>query len=205
MSDTPIIYVVDDDLDTRESACALVSQMGLQVEAFASAEDFLASYAGYRPGCLLTDHRMLGMTGVELLERLRENAVTLSVIVMTAFAETELTVRAVRGGAVTVIEKPFSDDVLWNAIQQALSEDRSRHADEVLKKEIREKLNTLTASETEVMKLVVRGEPNKSVAFALGVSVRTVENRRHSIFEKLNVTSVAELVRLVMTADSNQP
>lgn len=198
MSGEPIIYVVDDDVDSRESACALISQMALKVQSYPSAEAFLAAYNGHRPACLLTDHRMMGMTGVELLETLRSRGITLSVVVMTAFAETDLTVRAIRSGAVTLLEKPFTDTRLWEAIHEALAEDRSHYSDEARLTRINDRLNTLTASESEVLRLVVQGETNKAVALKLGVSVRTVENRRSSIFEKMNVTSVAELVQLVM-------
>ena len=200
MSDQPKIYVVDDDQDARESATALVSQMGLNVESFASAEDFLDAYQGYRPGCLLTDHRMLKMTGVELLEDLRAKGVTLAVIVMTAFAETELTVRAIRSGAVTLLEKPFSDTALFDAINSALAEDRTRYAEEIQKQKICVMIDALTDSELGVLKLIANGQTNKSVAIVLEVSIRTVENRRSSIFEKMGVASVAELVQLIMIA-----
>ena len=198
MNNEPIIYVVDDDADSRESAVALVGQMALQVRAFESAEQFLAEYKGYRPACLLTDHRMLGMTGIELLKRLRSSGVTLSVIVMTAYAETELTVRAIKSGAVTLLEKPFSDTALWNAIHEALAEDREQFVRESRIERIQERLQSLTPAETDVLNRVVAGETNKSIAFQLDVSVRTVESRRSRIFEKMGVTSVAELVQLVM-------
>lgn len=200
MSNEPIIYVVDDDADARESACALISQMALQVKAYESAEQFRAQYDGHRPACLLTDHRMLGMTGVELLENLRKNGMSLAVIVMTAYAETELTIRAIKGGAVTLLEKPFSNTALWNAIHEALAEDRNHYANEVRLERIRSRFQTLTPTETEVMNLIITGETNKSVAFQLGVSIRTVESRRSSVFDKLGVTSVAELVQLAMMA-----
>ena len=200
MAFDPIVYVVDDDGDSRESASALISQMALRVEAFSTAVDFLAAYNGHRPGCLLTDHRMLGMTGVELLESLREKGVSLAVIVMTAYADTELTVRAIRGGAVTLLEKPFSNTALWNAIHKALSEDQIQHADDEKINGIVDRLNSLRAKELDVLKLIVKGATNKAVALQLDVSVRTVEGRRSNIFEKMDVTSVAELVQLVMIA-----
>ncbi|MEZ6124465.1 MAG: response regulator [Planctomycetaceae bacterium] len=200
MHSEPVIYVVDDDPDSRESAVALISQMSLKAVSYSSAIEFLDAYDGYRPACLLTDHRMLGMTGVELLETLRGRGITLSVVVMTAFAETELTVRAIRGGAVTLLEKPFSNTALWNAIHEALSEDRDIATGEERIQAIRQRLETLTPGEVEVMNLIVEGETNKAAAFRLGVSVRTVENRRSNIFEKMDVVSLAELVQLVIAA-----
>lgn len=200
MTNDPIIYVVDDDKDARDSACALVSAMSLCAVPFSSAEEFLQAYEGYRPACLLTDHRMMGMTGVELLEELRSKNISLAVVVLTAYADTALTVRAIRSGAVTLLEKPFSNTDLWQAIHQALSEDRAQYADEAKVKRIRQRLDLLTASECEVLKMICRGELNKGVALKLEVSVRTVEGRRSSIFEKMGVASVAELVQLVMIA-----
>ena len=199
MNDNPVIYVVDDDDDSRDSVSALISQMSMRVESFRSAEQFLASYDGYRPACLLTDHRMLGMTGVDLLEALRARGITLAVVVMTAFAETQLTVRAIRSGAMTLLEKPFSNAALWDAIHNALAEDRIQSANEARVRRINDRLALLTASEKEVLRQIVNGETNKAIAFGLGVSVRTVESRRSSIFEKMGVASVAELVQLVMT------
>ena len=172
--------------------------MDLRTQSFCSAEEFLRAYSGYRPACLLTDHRMLGMTGVELLEQLRRGGVSLSVVVVTAFADTELTVRAIRSGAVTLLEKPYSRESLSNAIEQALEEDRDKHADETRLLQIRERLNSLTDSERDVLKLIIQGQPNKVTARTLNLSVRTVESRRSSIFEKMGVGSVAEVVQLVM-------
>jgi FixJ family two-component response regulator len=200
MDSEPIIYVVDDDRDSRDSAAALVQQMGLKVQSFASAEEFLKAYNGHRPACLLTDHRMLGMTGVELLESLRTNGISLSVVIMTAYAETELTVRAIRSGAVTLLEKPFVDSALWEAIREALAEDRRQFDREIELNQIMERIDSLTPSELDVLKLAIKGEPNKAVAMRLGVSIRTVENRRSSIFDKMDVASVAELVQQVMMA-----
>ncbi|MCA9037056.1 MAG: response regulator transcription factor [Planctomycetaceae bacterium] len=205
MNSEPVIYIVDDDVDSRESAVALVSQMAMRTEAYESAEEFLKHYNGHRPACLLTDHRMLGMTGVDLLETLRSKGVTLSVIIMTAYAETQLTVRAIRSGAITLLEKPFSNTSLWEAINKALQEDRVHATNEARVRRIRERLASLTDSEQEVLRLIVNGETNKAVAFEMGVSVRTVESRRSSIFEKMGVTSVAELVQLVMAAKADSP
>ena len=124
MNNDPIAYVVDVDGDARESAEALIRQMKLNVKSCASAETFLREYDGYRPACVLTDHRMLGMTGVELLEELRAKGISRYCVVMTAYAETDLTVRAIRGGAITLLEKPFTDAALWEAIRETFNEDR---------------------------------------------------------------------------------
>ena len=131
-------------------------------------------------------------------EELRENGVSLAVIVMTAYAETELTVRAIRSGAVTMLEKPFKDRALWEALRAALAEDDACYQSETCKLRIVERIDSLTPAEMDVLKLVIKGEPNKAVAAKLDVSVRTIENRRSAIFEKMDAHSVAASVRSVM-------
>ena len=172
--------------------------MGLPTQSFASAEEFLESYTPDRPGCLVTDVRMLGMSGIELQEELRFRGIELPVIVLTAFARTSLTVRAMRNGAVTMLDKPYNDDALWDAVRQALKQDADQRAVRDRQHALRQRFTTLTPSEREVLDLVVAGQPNKTIAKRLDMSVRTVENRRHDIFNKLQASSVAELVRLTV-------
>jgi RNA polymerase sigma factor (sigma-70 family) len=196
----PAVFVVDDDEMARDSVCALVHSMGLPARAFASAESFLAAYAG-EPGCLVTDVRMLGMSGTELQEQLARADVPLPVIVITGFATTPLTVQAVQRGAVTVLEKPCSDQELWDAIRKGLAQDAESRQQRARRRELQNRIDQLTPQERQVMDRMLAGQPNKSIARALGVSVRTVESRRHNVFEKLRTESVAELVRLVMEAE----
>ena len=121
LTDKAIVYVVDDDQQSRKAVLTLVNTMGIQVESFSSAEEFLSSYDNRRPACLVTDVRMLGMSGLELQERLNELGISISVVVLTAFATTPTTVRAMRNGALTLMEKPCDDDVLWDAIRTGLA------------------------------------------------------------------------------------
>lgn len=200
MSNAPIIYVVDDNPGCRDSTTALVSQMAFQVKAFSSAEEFLADYRGHRPCCLLTDHRMEGMSGVKLVESLRASGITLAAVIMTAFADTQLTVRAIRGGAVTLLDKPFDYKSLREVIEQALSEDQIQYEQETKLREIQLQFDSLTTGELDVVKRIVQGMANKVVASELDVSIRTVESRRSKIFYKMHVTSVAGLVQLAMLA-----
>ena len=123
MSNEPTVFVVDDDELARDSVCALVQSMGIRAESFSSAEEFLEQYVDGRPGCLVTDVRMTGMSGLELQEKLQELKIPLPVIVMTAYAKTSLTVRAMQSGAVTVLEKPCEENELWDAIRTALARD----------------------------------------------------------------------------------
>ncbi|MFV1965925.1 MAG: response regulator transcription factor [Pirellulaceae bacterium] len=202
MSSEPTVYVVDDDEEARVSVCALVRSMGLPTRDFVSGEAFLDFFAEHDVyGCLVTDHRMLGMSGIELQEKLAEMGSEIPVIILTAFARTPLTVRAMRSGAVTMLDKPYHDDDLWDAISKALALEDERRAARGRAEAIRRRMTLLSPSEKRVLDLVVAGEPNKVIARRLGVSLRTVENRRREIFSKMQAPSVAELVRLVIESE----
>lgn len=198
-----VIFVVDDDKRARDSVCALVTSMGLASQAFSSAEDFLEFYTDDQPGCLVTDIRMLGMSGLELQQKLSDMGSLLPVIVLTAFATTPLTVQAIQGGAITLLDKPYLEDDLWNAIRKALAQDARKRVEAAHRQSIRERINELTPSERTVLSYVVAGKPNKVIANRLDVSVRTVENRRSEIYNKLKAESVVDLVRMVIEADAD--
>lgn len=200
MVSEPIVFVVDDDQGARASVCALVQSMGLTAESFSSAEQFLEFYKGDHLGCVVTDVRMLGMSGLELQERLNEMGSILPVVVLTAYATTSLAVRAMKSGAVTMLDKPYHEDELWNAIRKALSLDANRRVAQEHSLELRKRLDTLTDSERIVLDHVVSGKANKVIARRLDVSIRTVENRRRDIFKKMQAESAVELVRLVIEA-----
>jgi FixJ family two-component response regulator len=198
MSSEPTVFVVDDDEDARDSVCVLVRSMGIRAEPFASAEEFLACYVEGRPGCLVTDVRMLGMSGIELQEKLIERNIAIPVIMLTAYARTPVTVRAMAAGAVTLLEKPYAEEELWDAIRKALARDGQRREDVQRQREIRLRVDQLTPGERAVMDLIVQGQPNKMIARKLGISVRAVENRRSAVFAKMQADSVADLVHLVI-------
>jgi len=200
----PTVFVVDDDEQARMSVCALVRSMGLRAEAFSSAEEFLASYHEAPPGCLVVDVRMLGMSGLELQEELIRRGVLLPVIVLTAYPRTPVTVRAIKAGAVTLLEKPYDDDDLWDAIRRALAHDAARRSEHEHRQEIRRRAGQLAPAERQVMEMIVQGKLNKAIARQLDVSVRTVENRRREVFRKMQADSVAELVRLVIEANLDE-
>ena len=201
MAAEPTVFVVDDDEMARDSLCALARSMGIHAESFTSAEAFLDHYDKERPGCLVTDVRMLGMSGLELQDKLRELDVQLPVIVITAYAHTPLTVRAMKGGAVTLLEKPYEENELWDAIREALSRDAAQRDTHQRRQQYRQRLEKLTPAERKVLNLIVAGEPNKVIAKRLGVSIRTVEAHRHRVFTKTQTDSVAELVRIVIDAE----
>jgi FixJ family two-component response regulator len=204
-SQEPTVYIVDDDQGARESLSALVRSMGTRSETFASGEDFLANFDPGRPGCLVTDLRMLGMSGIELQEKLVVDGISLPVILITAHAETPLTVRAVKQGAVTVLEKPCRDYELVDAIRAAIAQDleaRSKSKQTACQRDFKERLASLTDDEQRVLELMVEGVANKVIARRVFVSIRTVESRRQRIFEKTQTGSLAELIRMVVETKS---
>lgn len=196
--DDAIVYIVDDDEQVRKAVTALVEAMGVTSESYPSAEDFLKAYDGRRPACLLTDVRMLGMSGLELQERMIEQGLSMSVIVLTAFATTPTTVRAMRNGALTLMEKPCNDDELWEAIRRGLANDRENYALEQQRTSLRQRLESLTPKEREVLDLMISGDANKVIARKLDCSIRTVENHRQKVFQKMEADSLAELVRMAV-------
>jgi two-component system, LuxR family, response regulator FixJ len=197
----PTVFIVDDDERARKSVCALVRSLGLRAEAFCSAEEFLARHTPGRSGCLVTDVRMTGMSGLDLQDRLIEQGIRLPVIVLTAYPRTRSTVRAIKAGAVTLLEKPYDDEELWDAIRKALVQDATGRAEAQRRCELQQRATLLTPAERTVMNLIVQGKPNKVIAKQLKMSIRTIESRRHEVFTKMGVESVAELVRLAIEGE----
>ncbi len=202
------VFVVDDDDQARDSVCALIRSMGLSAESFPSAEAFLAACHDGLHGCLVTDLRMFGMSGIELQEELIKREITLPVIVITAYPRTSLTVRAMKHGAITLLEKPYADDDLWDAVREAIRIDETQREEKIRRQSVQRKLDSLSEKERDVMNLMVQGMANKVIASKLDVSIRTVEARRHDVFEKMEASSLAELVRMDVQSQSqedNQP
>ncbi len=199
--DQSAVYVVDDDAQARKAVTTLIEAMGVPTFGFNSAEDFLAGYDGRRPACLVTDVRMIGMSGLELQEELIRRGIDISVVVLTGFATTPGTVRAMRNGALTLLEKPCRDDELWEAVRDGLASDRRAYAIQSNIGEIRRRHDSLTAKERQVLSHVAAGEANKVIARRLDVSLRTVELHRQNVFQKMGADSLAELVRMVVAIE----
>lgn len=195
------VFVVDDEDLARKAVCALAQSMGIRTESFASAEEFLDKYTGDRPGCLVTDLRMPGMSGVELQENLARRGIFLPVIILTAYARTPVTVRAVQAGAITVLDKPCVDDDLWNAIRLALAKEETERPDVVRRQAIRTRLAQLTPQERQILDMTINGMVVKSIASELGVSERTVAGRRRELLAKMQADSTADLIRMVTEAE----
>ena len=193
------VHVVDDDPQAGDSVCTLARSMGVAAKNFTSAESFLDYYQGQR-GCLVTDYRMTGINGLELQESLHAQGSELPLIIVTAYARTSMTVQAIKSGAITLLDKPYDDDNLWQAIRTALAEDNRRRRQKKEGAEVRQRIESLSDKEREVLELMLVGTSNKTMAEKLGVSLRTIENRRRKVFSKLHVETVAELVALVLMA-----
>jgi RNA polymerase sigma factor (sigma-70 family) len=191
------IFVIDDDPSVRDSLRMLIESARLQVEVFDSAESFLAGFDPERPGCVVLDERMPGMSGRSLQKELLRRAVMIPVILITAHAEVPMTVDVMSLGAVTLLEKPFRDQALLDAIDEALRRDREARERARDLRDLQERLAGLTARQRQVMELLIRGFPNKRIAAELGISDRTVELHRARVVRRLEVGSVAELAYIV--------
>ena len=191
------VYIVDDERQSRESVQALVRSKGMPAAVFSSAEQFLEQYHG-EPGCVITDYRMAGLNGIEMQEELGRRGCHLPVIVVTAYASTSMTVRAMQNGATTLLDKPYDDDDLWQAVRNALDTDTEHRKQFQALSELQQRLESLTQKEHDVLELMIQGKANKTTASILNVSLRTIENRRRNIFTKFGADSVAELVALVL-------
>jgi len=192
------VFVVDDDRAVRESLALLVQSVGLEVETFAGAGEFLDAYRPDRRGCLITDIRMPGMSGLELQERLTEDGYHIPVIVLTGFGDVPAAVRALKGGAVDFVEKPFNPQALLDLVQQALVRDTELREQAAREADLAERMALLTPREREIMALIVAGKANKVIAIDLSISERTVELHRGRIMRKMQARSVAELMRIVL-------
>lgn len=203
MAGTPTVFVVDDDSQIRRSLVRLVESIGLPAEGFATAEEFLDTFDPERPGCVLADVRMPGLSGLDLLDALTERGSSLPVIILTGHGEVPSAVRAMKEGAFDFIEKPFSPQIVVDRLHEALSVNETRRREAEERGDVRRKLGKLTPRERQVLDLVVAGKPNRVVAVELGISDKTVEFHRSRIMTKLGAGSLAELVRLVLRAGSN--
>jgi two-component system, LuxR family, response regulator FixJ len=195
-----IIYVVDDDSTVCRSIEILVQTMGLSTQSFSNAEQFLNSVTEEPLGCLITDIRMLGMSGLQLLKEISAMKWELPVIVVTGYGDVRLAVESFKAGAFTFLEKPYRDQELWDTIVEALAKSQASHDERQFKLHARANLNKLTAEETEVLRELLNSTPLKTIAAKMHYSLRTVDLRRRSILEKLNVTSNIELTRMITKA-----
>ena len=198
MSDATV-FIVDDDQAVARSLRWLIETVRLQVETFASAQDFLDGYDPSKPGCLVLDVRMPGMSGLELQERLAaRGGYHPPIIFITGHGDVQMAVRAVQAGAVDFVEKPFNDQDLLDRIQRAIAHDAGQRGKEEQRSQLRALFASLTPREREVLDLVVEGLSNKAIANSLGLSAKTVEVHRAKVMEKMHARSISDLVKLAM-------
>ncbi|WDZ79337.1 response regulator (plasmid) [Ensifer adhaerens] len=193
----PIVYVIDDDPEIRDALLDLLAASNKRAAAFASGKEFLERAHIDAAGCVLVDFRMPGLNGLDLQDQLATMGSNLPVIFLTAFADIPTSVRAMKAGAADFITKPFDSSVLLDAIENAIELNREQRKHSAEKDHIDELMGSLTPRENEVMQAVVRGLMNKQIAFELGISEMTVKLHRMSLMRKMQVRSLAELVRTV--------
>jgi two-component system response regulator FixJ len=194
----PQVFLVDDDPVITYLLVDLVESVGLPHAVFHDAASFLKQDLSLLTGCIVTDVRMPGMSGLELQDDLRHQQIDLPIIFISSFAEVPSVVRAMRGGALDFFQKPFSTQRLLDRIQDGMRIDRARAAIQARSREIGERMALLTPREREVLEGVFEGKLTKTIAHELGISQRTAETYRHLIMQKLQAGSIAELVRLTM-------
>jgi two-component system response regulator FixJ len=192
------VYVIDDDDAVRESISLLLESRALPARTFASATEFPGVAPSVPPGCVLTDLRMPGMDGPQLLEKLQERNLRLPVIVMTGHGEVPLAIQALKAGAIDFIEKPFPGVALFDAVELALQEIDATRENEATVRQIAERFASLTPREREVVDGIVAGKPNKIIAYELSIAQRTVENHRTEVMEKMHARSLPALGRMVI-------
>ena len=198
MNDDATVFVVDDDAAVRDSLSWMIESAGLKVETFPCAEEFLESYRPPRPGCLVLDMRMPGMSGIALQKQLAARDIDIAIIFITAHASVPTAVHAMRNGAVDFITKPFSEEALLDRITQCIDEARTRHARNAERAGLAARFALLTPREQEILQDVVAGKPNKVIAAERGISQKTVEAHRAKMMQKLQARSLADLMRMVL-------
>jgi two-component system, LuxR family, response regulator FixJ len=194
-----IVHIVDDDEAVRQSLAFLLGSAGLTVRLYDSATAFLAGLSGVKSGCLVTDVRMPDMTGIELLQQLRSRACNLPAIVITGHGDVPLAVEAMKAGAFDFIEKPFDEEAILHAVRAALERGIGGEGRE--DPAVAAKLASLSERERQVLEGLIAGHPNKTIAYDLGISPRTVEVYRANLMTKMDARSLSELIRMAIVAN----
>jgi two-component system response regulator FixJ len=198
MRSDDVVHVIDDDEAMRDSLAFLLRAAKIEVQTYESASSFLECLPKIKPGCIITDVRMPGMSGIDLLKRLRQLKIALPVIVITGHGDVLLAVEAMKWGAADFLEKPFDDDVLLAAIRAALNAQATEIEQQASRAAIHDKLAALSNRERQVLEGVVAGHPNKTIAYDLGISPRTVEIYRANVMMKMAARNLSDLVRMAL-------
>ena len=198
MIEEPTVFLVDDDEAVLRSLSVLVRVVFPRVETFSSATAFLANASPDRAGCLVLDVAMPGMSGLELQRQLSEDGIDLPIVFITGHANVQMAVGAMQAGAVNFLEKPFREQELWDSIRSALEIDAKHRRRKQRLDKIQSRMQRLSGGEREVLDEIMRGKSNKEIAATLGLSVRTIEDRRSRLMQKMKADSVAQLVQLAL-------
>ncbi|WP_182871035.1 response regulator transcription factor [Rhodopirellula sp. JC639] len=201
MPETTTLFLIDPDPLARRIVGRIADQMNLDFRNYTSGEDFVEAYTRRTPGCIIAEFRLLGISGIELQNRLVDEGISLPILFVSAHGEIPFAVRAMKQGAINVLEKPVSEQALWDSIQQALAHEKRARRIDAKHAAVGRRLAKLTSKEREVFDLLVQGHPNKAIANRLDLSIRTVEARRHHIFRKTGTKSIAQLVRMVVETE----
>jgi two-component system response regulator FixJ len=199
-SDRAVVHVIDDDEAVRQSLAFLLGTAGIEVQTYDSAVTFLKAAGAIRDGCIVTDVRMPELSGIELLQRLRELGRDVPVIVITGHGDVPLAVEAMKIGAADFLEKPFDDEALLTSVRSALDQQNRNSRRQAERAEIDDRLAALSNREREVLDGLVAGHANKQIAFDLGISPRTVEIYRANLMTKMQAASLSDLVRMALVA-----
>jgi two-component system, LuxR family, response regulator FixJ len=203
MSDQQIVHVIDDDDALRDSVRLFLVNEGLSVKTYGSANEFLAGLEALQSGCIVTDVRMPGMSGMELLAHIAARGLSLPVVVITGHADVPLAVRAMKQGAIDLLEKPFKAEELIAAVRRGLALGKDAHLNGASAEVAHARRAMLSVRENEVLDRLIKGQPNKIIAYEMGISPRTVEVHRANVMKKTQAGSLSELVRMFLNAERN--
>jgi FixJ family two-component response regulator len=198
MNPEPTVFIIDDDQEVREAIGLLMASVGLATESYAGAREYLDAFDPGRPGCLVLDVRMKGMSGLDLQQRLGAEPLHPPIVVVTGHGDVPMAVRAVKAGAVDFLEKPFNDQVLLDAVHRAFEQDAEHRGQAMRLADIQERMDRLTPREREILEQVVAGKRNKVIAADLGITQSTVEAHRAKVMEKMEARSLSDLMRMLL-------
>ncbi|HTT65686.1 MAG TPA: response regulator transcription factor [Bryobacteraceae bacterium] len=198
-SEDAVVFIIDDDASVRKGLTSLLRSVGLKVEVFGTAQEFLSSERPDAPGCLVLDVRLPGLSGLDLQRQLVEAGIQMPIIFITGHGDIQMSVQAMKAGAQEFLTKPFREQALLDAVQHAIGRDRAARAQGAVRAELRDRYQSLTSREQEIMALVIRGLLNKQIAGEVGTTEATVKVHRAKVMHKMQADSLADLIRMAET------